>query len=130
MYHLLNETLGILNFYSLTFFQPPAFLPETPESIKEYIKEKYLLPRLDPDEFSPQNAGRQWEFDWFDKAKILPEPSLPRSVVVPKWELPFRRSKGTDGRERWEPSSEQVCGTCLFFIQTKGHILLLRLSFG
>lgn len=87
---------------------PPAFLPETPESIKEYIEEKYLQPKLDADEFSPEKAGRQWEFDWFDKAKVLPEPSLPRTVVVPKWELPFRRSNGTHGHGRWEPGSEQA----------------------
>lgn len=51
------------------FILPPAFPRETPESIKQYIEEKYLLPRLDPDEFSPENDGRQWEFDWFNKAK-------------------------------------------------------------
>lgn len=77
---------------------------------------------MDPDEFSPEKAGRQWEFDWFDKAKILPEPSLPRTVVVPKWELPFRRSNETHGHGRWEPSTEQVERACFFFMQTKGCI--------
>lgn len=90
------------------YVPPPAFLPETPESIEEYIKEKYLLPRLDPVEFSPERAGRQWEFDWFEKAKVQPEPSLPRSTVVPIWELPFRRQNRTDGHQGWEPSSEQA----------------------
>ncbi|XP_059626534.1 DExH-box ATP-dependent RNA helicase DExH11 isoform X2 [Cornus florida] len=90
------------------FILPPAFARETPTSIKEYIEEKYLLPRLDTDEFSPEKAGRQWEFDWFDKAKINLEPSLPRSVVVPKWELPFRRPKRGPEKEIWEPISVQV----------------------
>ncbi|CAL5426810.1 unnamed protein product [Camellia sinensis] len=90
------------------FILPPAFPRETPESIREYIEEKYLLPRLDPDEFSPQKAGRQWEFDWFNKAKIHLEPSLPRSVVVPTWELPFRRPKKGLEQEKWEPVSVQV----------------------
>lgn len=89
------------------FILPPAFPRETKESIKEYIEEKYLTPRLDPDEFSPENAGRDWDFDWFDKAKIPLEPSLPRSAMVPAWELPFRRSKGLE-QGRWEPQSVQV----------------------
>lgn len=94
--------------FDIHIFQPPAFPRETPESIKQYIEEKYLLPRLDPDEFSPENDGRQWEFDWFDKAKINLEPSLPRSVVVPTWELPFRRPNRGSTIEKWEPSSVQV----------------------
>ena len=92
--------------------QPPAFAEETPESIKEYIEEKYLLPRLDPDEFSLEKAGRQWDFDWFNKAKIHLEPSLPRSVVVPAWELPFRRPKKGVENGRWEPMSVQVFSAC------------------
>lgn len=77
-------------------FQPPAFPRETPESIKKYIEETYLQPGLDADEFSPEKVGRQWEFDWFDRAKVPLEPSLPRTVVVPIWEPPFRRPrKGT-----------------------------------
>ncbi|PHU13878.1 ATP-dependent RNA helicase SKI2 [Capsicum chinense] len=89
------------------FILPPAFPKETPESIKEYIKEKYLLPQLDADEFSPEKAGRQWEFDWFERAKILPDPSLPRSVVVPKWEVPFRRQRDSLDNGVWEPKSEE-----------------------
>ncbi|KAM7527413.1 hypothetical protein LguiB_030823 [Lonicera macranthoides] len=90
------------------FILPPAFPKETPESIKEYIEEKYLLPRLDPDVFSPEKAGRQWEFDWFEKAKIHLEPSLPRSVMVPTWELPFRRPRRGSELEKYEPRSVQV----------------------
>ena len=60
---------------------------------------------MDPDEFSAEKSGRQWEFDWFDQAKIHLEPTLPRSVVVPKWELPFRRASEL---EKWEPASVQV----------------------
>lgn len=90
------------------FVLPPAFPEETPETIKEYVKEKYLLPRLDEDVFSPQNAGRQWEFDWFDRAEIQPEPSIPRSVIVPSWEIPFRRKKNESESQRWEPQSVEV----------------------
>lgn len=88
--------------------QPPAFPLETPETIKEYIKEKHLLPRLDEDFFSPENVGRQWEFDWFDRAKTELELSFPRSVVVPRWEMPFRRKNHGLGDQRWEPNSVEV----------------------
>lgn len=90
------------------FILPPAFARETPESIEEHIKETYLLPRLDEDVFSPEKAGRQWDFDWFDKAKVPLEPTFPRSVVVPVWELPFRREKKGSKEGNWEPSSMQV----------------------
>ncbi|XP_073304580.1 DExH-box ATP-dependent RNA helicase DExH11 isoform X1 [Primulina huaijiensis] len=89
------------------FILPPAFPRETPESVKEYIKEKYLEPRLDDDIFCPENSGKQWEFDWFDRAKIQLEPSLPRSVVVPLWEMPSRRKKHGE-MDRWEPESVEV----------------------
>ncbi|KAK9078766.1 hypothetical protein SSX86_002824 [Deinandra increscens subsp. villosa] len=87
------------------FILPPAFAKETPESIKKFVEDKYLLPRLDDDEFSPEKSGRQWEFDWFDQAKVDLEPTMPRSIVVPAWELPFRRSSGL---HKWEPASMQV----------------------
>ncbi|WCJ20363.1 RNA helicase ATP-dependent SK12/DOB1 protein [Euphorbia peplus] len=90
------------------FVLPPAFPRETRESIKEHIEEKYLLPRLDADEFSAEKAGRQWDFDWFERAKVLLEPSLPRSVVVPTWELPFRRRNLGSEEGIWEPNSIQV----------------------
>ncbi|XP_055831950.1 DExH-box ATP-dependent RNA helicase DExH11 isoform X4 [Solanum dulcamara] len=89
------------------FILPPAFPKETPETIREYIREKYLLPQLDADEFSPEKVGRQWEFDWFERAKILPDPSLPRSVVVPTWEVPFRRQRDRLYNGGWEPKSEE-----------------------
>ena len=66
------------------------------------------MPRLDSDEFSPGKAGRQWDFDWFQKAKVLLDPTLPRSVVVPMWELPFRRQKSSSEQGIWEPKSVQV----------------------
>lgn len=88
--------------------QPPAFPEETPETVREYVKEKYLSPRLDEYVFSPQNAGRQWEFDWFDRAEIKPESSVPRSVIVPSWEIPFRRKKNESDSQRWEPQSVEV----------------------
>ncbi|KAL6565185.1 Antiviral helicase ski2 [Orobanche minor] len=90
------------------FTLPPAFPKETTEMIEEYIKKKHLLPRLDEHVFSPQNAGRQWEFDWFDVAKILPEPSMSRSVVVPSWEMPCRRKEHESKLGRWEPESVEV----------------------
>ncbi|KAL2568339.1 hypothetical protein AAZV13_18G062500 [Glycine max] len=90
------------------FIPPPAFPSETPESIKKYIEETYLQPRLDPDDFSPEKVGRQWEFDWFDRAKVPLEPSLPRTMVVPVWEPPFRRSNNGSVKGIWEPKFEEV----------------------
>ncbi|KAK6163790.1 hypothetical protein DH2020_000654 [Rehmannia glutinosa] len=90
------------------FIIPPAFPKDTPEMIKQYVKEKYLLPRLDEHVFSPQNAGRQWEFDWFDGAEIQPEPSMTRSVVVPSWEMPCRRKEHESELHIWEPESMEV----------------------
>ncbi|KAK7333272.1 hypothetical protein VNO80_30037 [Phaseolus coccineus] len=90
------------------FIPPPAFPSETPESIKKYIEETYLQPRLDPDEFSPEKVGRQWEFDWFDRAEVPLEPSLPRTMVIPVWEPPFRRSNNGSVKGIWEPKFEEV----------------------
>ncbi|KAL0419274.1 UNVERIFIED_CONTAM: DExH-box ATP-dependent RNA helicase DExH11 [Sesamum radiatum] len=90
------------------FILPPAFPKETPETIKEHIKEKYLLPRLDEDAFSPQKAGRQWEFDWFDRAEIHLEPSIPRAVIVPSWQMPSKRKEYKSELDRWEPESVEV----------------------
>ncbi|KAD6795715.1 hypothetical protein R6Q59_031765 [Mikania micrantha] len=87
------------------FILPPAFVKETPESIKKFVEDKYLLPRLDDDEFCAEKSGRQWEFDWFDQAKVDLEPTMPRSIVVPAWELPFRRPSNLN---KWEPASVQV----------------------
>lgn len=100
-------------FLFLVQIQPPAFPKETPETIKGYIEETYLQPRLDPDEFSPEKVGRQWDFDWFEMAKVYLDPSQPRSVVVPTWVLPFERPKkdGTTGGT-WEPCSVQVLLDC------------------
>ncbi|OVA17687.1 Helicase [Macleaya cordata] len=99
------------------FVLPSAFPPERPETVKKLLEEKYLSPKLDPDEFSPEKCGRQWDFDWFDKAKINLEPSLPRTVIVPKWELPFRRKKngtGRNGQAIWVPESVEVDVSELF----------------
>ncbi|CAI0475515.1 unnamed protein product [Linum tenue] len=90
------------------FILPPAFPEETYESIKEHIEERYLLPRLDEEEFSAEKAGRQWEFDWFERVKVPLEPSQPRSVVVPTWELPFRRNQKGSRQGVWEPNSVEV----------------------
>ncbi|CAJ1960297.1 unnamed protein product [Sphenostylis stenocarpa] len=90
------------------FIPPPAFPSETRESIKKYIEETYLQPQLDPDEFLPEKVGRQWEFDWFDRAEVPLEPSLPRTMVVPVWEPPFRRTNSGSGKGIWEPKFEEV----------------------
>ncbi|XP_058099554.1 DExH-box ATP-dependent RNA helicase DExH11 isoform X2 [Magnolia sinica] len=90
------------------FILPSAFEPATPDTVKKDLEQNYLVPELDPDEFSPENSGRQWDFDWFDRAKVELEPSLPRSVVVPSWELPFRRSKDGTSQGKWKPISVQV----------------------
>ncbi|KAL8159336.1 hypothetical protein V2J09_000873 [Rumex salicifolius] len=90
------------------FVLPPAFPQESADTIKVYITDKYLLPRLDEDEFATDKAGRIWEFNWFDKVKIPLEPSLPRSSVVPSWDLPFRRSREQSLQGKWEPESMQV----------------------
>ncbi|MFS7978053.1 putative RNA helicase [Helianthus anomalus] len=92
--------------YVCVCFQPPAFPKETPESIKQFVEDKYILPRLDDDEFCAEKSARQWEFDWFDQAKVDLEPTMPRSVVVPAWELPFRRRSSDPNN--WEPASVQV----------------------
>ncbi|MQL85014.1 hypothetical protein Taro_017524, partial [Colocasia esculenta] len=90
------------------FILPPAFEPVTPESVKRQLEEKYLLPRLDPDEFSVEKSGRQWDFDWFDRVKVHLEPTAPRTVMVPKWELPFRRHKDGSATAIWDPCSIEV----------------------
>lgn len=87
---------------------PPAFLPETKETVKKHLEDTYLCPALDSVEFSAEKAGRMWEFDWFDRAKIPLEPSLPRSIVAPAWELPFRRSKREDHQEQWDLKSLEI----------------------
>ncbi|KAJ8749712.1 hypothetical protein K2173_012263 [Erythroxylum novogranatense] len=88
------------------FILPPAFPRETCESLKEHIEEEFLRPTLDPDEFAVEKAGRQWDFDWFGRAKVPLEPSLPRIVVVPKWELPYVRKLNAHGI--WDPESVEV----------------------
>ncbi|XP_072985738.1 DExH-box ATP-dependent RNA helicase DExH11 isoform X1 [Typha latifolia] len=90
------------------FIIPPAFPPETPESLKEYLEEKYLQPELDSNVFSVENSGRLWEFDWFDRAKAPLEPSDARIVVAPSWELPFRRSRKAGSSGIWDPDSVQI----------------------
>lgn len=88
------------------FICPPAFEPETRESAIRYIEDKYLTPLLDPDEFSVERSGRQWQFDWFDRAKVPLDLSTQTRAVVPQWELPFRRQKNSDGI--WDPKFIEV----------------------
>lgn len=72
---------------------PPAFEPETRETILKNVESEYLMPGLDHDEFHPNKCGRQWDFDWFNKAVLHLEPSLPCLTVVPVWEAPYRRNR-------------------------------------
>ncbi|XP_042402633.1 DExH-box ATP-dependent RNA helicase DExH11-like isoform X2 [Zingiber officinale] len=92
------------------FILPPAFPQETHERMRESIEENYFHPEVDLDEFSVQNSGRWWHYDWFDRAKIQLEPSEPRFIVAPMWELPFRRSKNS---VIWNPHSVEVDITLL-----------------
>lgn len=98
----------LISFSSFFFYdvQPPAFEPETRESAIKYIEDKYLTPLLDPDEFSVERSGRQWKFDWFDRAEVPLDLSNQTRVVVPQWELPFRRQKNSDGI--WDPKFIEV----------------------
>lgn len=73
--------------------------------MREIIEENYLHPEVDLDEFSVQNSGRWWHYDWFERAKIQLEPSEHRFIVAPMWELPFRRSKNS---VIWNPHSVEV----------------------
>ncbi|KAF9616876.1 hypothetical protein IFM89_032838 [Coptis chinensis] len=58
------------------------------------------------DEFSVEKSGRQWDFDWFDMAKVHLEPTLPRSVIVPEYEL----------TKDWEPGSMEFLFTYIGLI--------------
>ncbi|KAF9606268.1 hypothetical protein IFM89_024089 [Coptis chinensis] len=69
--------------------------------VKVNTRSRVLL-LLDKDEFSVEKSGRQWDFDWFDMAKVHLEPTLPRTVIVPEYELPFKRPKD------WEPRSMEI----------------------
>ncbi|KAJ4849927.1 Antiviral helicase ski2 [Turnera subulata] len=109
------------------FVLPPAFPRETLVSIKEHIEERYLLPRLDPDEFPPEKAGRQWDFDWFERVRVTLDPSLPRSVVVPTWELPFRQRKNESEGGVWEPESAEVDVSELI-VEGQDSVPLLRVA--
>ncbi|CAN6471442.1 unnamed protein product [Victoria cruziana] len=93
---------------------PPAFEPISEETIRKDIEEKYLTPRFDDDLFSPAVCGRQWDFDWFGRYRIELDPTMPRTVVVPSWEPPFRRryiknaEKDQQSAEVWIPDSVEI----------------------
>ncbi|KAJ4781291.1 ATP-dependent RNA helicase [Rhynchospora pubera] len=87
--------------YLPDFVLPPAFPQETTESVKEYLEENYLTPELN--HLEPHTSGKLWDFEWFEKANIPLEPSAPRHVIAPSWELPFRRSS-----PNWKPASTQI----------------------
>ncbi|KAE8807411.1 Helicase SKI2W [Hordeum vulgare] len=90
------------------FVLPPAYPPESPSSVKEYLEANYLNPEL----YVPTaaNDGRVWDVDWFDLARPPLEPSAPRTMLVPAWEPPFRRRSLSSSSEQqvWDPESVQM----------------------
>ncbi|KAI5065072.1 hypothetical protein GOP47_0019767 [Adiantum capillus-veneris] len=98
------------------FILPPALPKETPESIRESIEHKYLVPALDHEEDRADRCGKVWDFEWLDEGVSFSKPSIPRSVVMPVWEPPYRRTKqlssfnqnSMDGSLEWIPDFEEV----------------------
>ncbi|KAL2653895.1 hypothetical protein R1flu_022023 [Riccia fluitans] len=71
---------------------PPAFPPETPDSIRRRIENEYLSPSLDDELDSASNCGKSWDFDWYGEGIRRLDPSQPQVAVVPVYEPPFRRA--------------------------------------
>ncbi|CAM6105247.1 unnamed protein product [Calypogeia fissa] len=101
----------------------PSTLPrETPELIRQRIAREFLTPTLDDEVDSVSGCGKVWEFDWYGEGIQRLDPSLPRVVVVPVYEPPFRRTSvkragngvankldaDVDGDEQWIPGFEEV----------------------
>ncbi|KAF7078257.1 hypothetical protein CFC21_082726 [Triticum aestivum] len=103
------------------FVLPPAYPPESPSSVKEYLEANYLNPEL----YVPTaaNDGRVWDVDWFDLARPPLEPSAPRTMLVPAWEPPFRRqSLSSSEQQVWDPESVQMEMSQVFDSGTGGMV--------
>lgn len=104
------------------FVLPPAYPPESPASVKEYLEANYLNPEL----YIPTAASdaRVWDVDWFDMARPPLEPSAPRTMLVPAWEPPFRRRPSASSEEPqvWDPKSVQMEMSQVFDSGTGGMV--------
>ncbi|KAM3228476.1 hypothetical protein ACQJBY_059873 [Aegilops geniculata] len=103
------------------FVLPPAYPPESPSSVKEYLEANYLNPEL----YVPTaaNDGRVWDVDWFDLARPPLEPSAPRTMLVPAWEPPFRRRSSSSSEQQvWDPESVQMEMSQVFDSGTGGMV--------
>lgn len=78
--------------------------------MKEYLEANYLNPELHLPTVA--DGGRVWDLDWFAMARPPLEPSAPRTMLVPAWEPPFRRGRGTSQSasesQVWDPESVQM----------------------
>ncbi|KAF8776364.1 hypothetical protein HU200_003596 [Digitaria exilis] len=92
------------------FVPLPAYPPGSPSSVKEYLEANYLNPELHLP--TAADGGRVWDVDWFAMARPPLEPSAPRTMLVPAWEPPFRRGRGTSQSasesQVWDPESVQM----------------------
>lgn len=102
------------------FVLPPAYPPESPSSVKEYLEVNYLNPEF----YVPTaaNDGRVWDVDWFDLARPPLEPSAPRTMLVPAWEPPFRRRSSSSEQQVWDPESVQMEMSQVFDSGTGGMV--------
>lgn len=102
------------------FVLPPAYPPESPSSVKEYLEVNYLNPEF----YVPTaaNDGRVWDVDWFDLARPPLEPSAPRTMLVPAWEPPFRRRSSSSKQQVWDPESVQMEMSQVFDSGTGGMV--------
>lgn len=105
--------------------QPPAYPPESPSSVKEYLEANYLNPELHLP--TAADGARVWDLDWFELARPPLEPSAPRTMLVPAWEPPFRRrrpplssSSSRQESQVWDPESVQMDMSDVFDSGTGG----------
>uniref|UniRef100_A0A0E0NA65 DExH-box ATP-dependent RNA helicase DExH11 n=1 Tax=Oryza rufipogon TaxID=4529 RepID=A0A0E0NA65_ORYRU len=107
------------------FVLPPAYPPESPSSVKEYLEANYLNPELHLP--TAADGARVWDLDWFELARPPLEPSAPRTMLVPAWEPPFRRrrpplssSSSRQESQVWDPESVQMDMSDVFDSGTGG----------
>uniref|UniRef100_I1NXG8 DExH-box ATP-dependent RNA helicase DExH11 n=1 Tax=Oryza glaberrima TaxID=4538 RepID=I1NXG8_ORYGL len=107
------------------FVLPPAYPPESPSSVKEYLEANYLNPELHLP--TAADGARVWDLDWFELARPPLEPSAARTMLVPAWEPPFRRrrpplssSSSRQESQVWDPESVQMDMSDVFDSGTGG----------